>query len=116
MVEKTTTRASISDVVHYKIGLSRTESARMVDLVIEEICNALASGQDVKLSGFGSFNIRSKNPRIGRNPKTLEEVLITPRRVLSFSASANLKDAVVLGMKKKTGRSAETALLKKKTA
>ena len=116
MVEKTTTRASISDVVHFKIGLSRTESARMVDLVIEEICNALASGEDVKLSGFGTFNIRDKNPRIGRNPKTLEEVLITPRRVLSFSASANLKDAVALGMKKTTGGASGTAEMKKKTA
>ena len=100
MGEKTTTRASIADVVHYEIGLSRTESAKMVDLVIEEISSALEKGENVKLSGFGSFNLRDKNPRIGRNPKTLEEVMITPRRVLSFTASSTLKAAIENGFQK----------------
>lgn len=100
MGENTTTRATIADVVHYEIGLSRTESAKMVDLVFEEISAALEKGENVKLSGFGTFNLRDKNPRVGRNPKTLEEVVISPRRVMTFTASANLKNAIDLGNSK----------------
>lgn len=94
MGEKTTTRASISDAIHYKIGLSRQDSARMVDLFFEEISTALAAGEDVKLSGFGSFKIREKNQRIGRNPRTKEKAIIAPRKVITFSASPNLRDTV----------------------
>ena len=94
---KTTTRASLSDTLHVKIGLSRSESSRMVDLVIEEICSALENGEDVKLTGFGTFKLRDKKPRIGRNPKTLEETVISSRRVLLFTPSAGLKNAAVEG-------------------
>ena len=94
---KTTTRASMSDTVHVKFGLSRSESSRMVDLVFEEICSALEKGEAVKLTGFGTFKLRDKKPRIGRNPKTLEETVISSRRVLLFIPSSGLKNAVVEG-------------------
>jgi integration host factor subunit alpha len=104
MGENTTTRATIADVVHYEIGLSRTESAKMVDLVFEEISVVLEKGENVKLSGFGTFNLRDKNPRVGRNPKTLEEVMISPRRVMTFTASASLKNAIDMGISKKLAK------------
>lgn len=94
MVAKTITRATLADAVHFKVGLSRTESSNMVDLVIEEICAALESGESVKLSGFGSFNLHEKGERIGRNPKTMVEAVIAPRKVIIFKASTGLKDAV----------------------
>ena len=66
----------------------------MVDLFFEEISTALAAGDDVKLSGFGSFKIREKNERIGRNPRTKEKAIIAPRKVITFSASPNLRETV----------------------
>ena len=88
---KTVTRADLSEIVYQKIGLSRTESAELVQSVLDEICDAAARGETVKLSGFGSFVVRSKGERIGRNPKTGVEVPILPRRVMVFKPSNVLK-------------------------
>lgn len=96
----TLTRADLADTVHKEVGLSRTESAELVDQVIESICYALEKGEDVKLSGFATFSLREKGERIGRNPKTGEEVPITPRRVLSFKASTVLKNKITSSRKK----------------
>ena len=94
MTEKTLTRADLSAAIYRDIGLSLSESSDLVDAVIEEICEALAAGQQVKLSSFGTFSLRRKKQRIGRNPKTGVEVPITPRTVLTFNASNILKKKV----------------------
>ena len=94
MNKKTITRADLSEAVFNEIGLSHTESAQLVESVLHEISNALVAGETVKLSSFGSFSVRQKNARIGRNPKTGEEVQISPRRVLTFRASHVLKDKI----------------------
>lgn len=94
MSGKTITRADLSEVVYNTVGLSRGESSQIVETVLDEISDALVRGEDVKLSSFGSFLVRHKNGRIGRNPKTGEEVPIEPRRVLSFRASHVLKDKI----------------------
>jgi integration host factor subunit alpha len=78
-------------VVHRRLGLSRAESASVVERVLHHMCHALSEGENVKISGFGSFILRDKRERIGRNPKTGVEVPITPRRVLTFRASQKLK-------------------------
>ena len=91
MAGKTVTRADLSEAVYQKVGLSRTESADLVESVLSEICNSLASGETVKLSSFGSFIVRDKGERIGRNPKTGIEVPIDPRRVMVFKPSNVLK-------------------------
>ena len=83
----TLTRADLADVVHNKLGLSRAESAHLVERVLHHMCHALAVGQNVKISGFGSFILRDKGERVGRNPKTGIEVAIAPRRVMTFRAS-----------------------------
>jgi integration host factor subunit alpha len=88
---KTITRADLASSVYRDIGLSLSESTQMVDAVLEEIAKALADGNSVKLSSFGTFKLRRKKERVGRNPKTGVEVAITPRTVLSFSASNILK-------------------------
>lgn len=88
---KTLTRADLADAVFHKIGLPRNESAELVEMVLSEITKSLESGASVKLSSFGSFGIRQKGERIGRNPKTGEEVPITPRRVIVFRASNIMK-------------------------
>ena len=93
-VAGTLTRADLADVVHREIGLSRAESANIVERVLHHMCHALADGQNVKISGFGSFILRDKGERIGRNPKTGVEVPITPRRVMTFRASQMLKDRI----------------------
>lgn len=93
---KTATRADLADAVYRKLGLSRAESAALVEMVLDEISDAIARGENVKLSSFGSFRIRSKGTRIGRNPKTGVEVPITPRRVIAFKPS-NVMKAVVNG-------------------
>ena len=90
----TMTRADLADVVHREIGLSRSESANIVERVLHHMCAALADGQNVKISGFGSFILRDKGERVGRNPKTGVEVPITPRRVLTFRASQGLRQKV----------------------
>ncbi|MDA8870253.1 integration host factor subunit alpha [Rhizobiaceae bacterium] len=94
MANKTLTRAELSEAVYRAVGLSRAESSSLVEDVIEEICVAATRGEHIKLSSFGTFSIRSKNERIGRNPKTGEEVPITPRRVMSFKPSNILKSKV----------------------
>lgn len=90
----TLTRASLAEAVYQQVGLSRAESAQFVDLVLDEVADALVAGATVKLSTFGTFAVRQKNERIGRNPKTGVEVPIKPRRTLTFRASHVLKDAV----------------------
>ena len=91
MAQKTITRAELSEAVYQKIGLSRTESAALVELVLREISDCIAQAQTVKLSSFGSFVVRDKGERIGRNPKTGIEVPIEPRRVMVFKPSNILK-------------------------
>lgn len=91
---KTLTRADLSNSVYKQIGLSLQECNALVDAVIEEISISLEQGESVKLSSFGTFNIRAKKQRMGRNPKTGVEVPITPRNVLSFNASNLLKATV----------------------
>ena len=91
---KTLTRADLAEAVFQKVGLPRNESAEIVELVLREIVASLERGQTVKLSSFGSFGIRDKGQRIGRNPKTGQEVPITPRRVLVFRASNNMKQRI----------------------
>lgn len=93
-MSKTITRADLSEAVYQEVGLSRNESAQLVEEVLEEVSSALVSGQNVKLSSFGSFLLRDKNGRVGRNPKTGEEVPIDPRRVLVFRPSQMMRDRV----------------------
>jgi len=90
----TLTRAAIADAIHRKLGVSRTESLAMVESILGHIGDALEKGENVKISGFGTFLLRDKGQRIGRNPKTGIEVPITPRRVLTFRASQILKDRI----------------------
>lgn len=92
---KTITRADLAEAVYRNVGLSRTESAQLVEMVIDEICDAIVRGETVKLSSFATFQVRSKNERVGRNPKTGEEVPILPRKVLTFKASNVLKDLIL---------------------
>jgi len=91
---ETLTRAAIADAIHRKLGVSRTESLAMVESILGHIGDALEKGENVKISGFGTFLLRDKGQRIGRNPKTGIEVPITPRRVLTFRASQILKDRI----------------------
>jgi len=94
MAGKTVTRAHLGEAVYREVGLSRNESAELVESVLNEISNALVSGEGVKISSFGSFSVRQKGRRTGRNPKTGEEVPILPRRVLVFRASHVLKSII----------------------
>jgi integration host factor subunit alpha len=91
MAGRTVTRADLSEAVYQKVGLSRIESSALVELVLQEICESLVKGEKVKLSSFGSFEVRDKGERIGRNPKTGIEVPIEPRRVMVFKPSNVLK-------------------------
>ncbi len=91
---KTTTRSTLSEAVFKNVGLSRNESANLVDSVFSEILISLIKGDDVKISSFGTFVVRDKKERIGRNPKTGEEVPITARSVVTFRASNVLKSKV----------------------
>ncbi|PKQ09713.1 MAG: integration host factor subunit alpha [Alphaproteobacteria bacterium HGW-Alphaproteobacteria-12] len=91
---ETVTRAHLSEAVYQEVGLSRNESAELVELVLAEISNCLANGDTVKLSSFGSFSVRKKGGRMGRNPKTGEEVPIKPRQVLVFRPSHVLKEQI----------------------
>ncbi len=95
---KTLTRADLAEAVVRKIGLPRNESQDLVEVVLGEISKTLAKGEGVKLSSFGSFGVREKGQRIGRNPKTGEEVPITPRRVLVFRASNIMKSRINGGL------------------
>ena len=94
MVEKTLTRMDLSESVFREVGLSRNESAQLVEAVLQHVSDALASGETVKISSFGTFSLRAKTARVGRNPKTGDEVPISPRRVLTFRPSHLMKDRV----------------------
>src|SRR5436190_478230 len=91
MSTKTLTRADLTEAVFNAVGLSRNESSQMVEDILEEVCVALSRGETVKLSSFGTFQVRQKSQRVGRNPKTGDEVPIAPRRVLVFRPSHVLK-------------------------
>lgn len=97
MEGRTVTRADLAEAVYEEVGLSRNESSELVESVLNEVSNALIEGENVKISSFGSFTIREKGERIGRNPKTGVEVPILPRKVLVFRASHVLKDRVNKG-------------------
>ena len=94
MAVRTITRAHLSEAVYQEVGLSRNESAALVERVLEEVVAALERGEMVKISSFGSFSVRQKGQRVGRNPKTGDEVPILPRRVLVFRASHVLKNRI----------------------
>jgi integration host factor subunit alpha len=94
MSGKTLTRADLSEAVHKQVGLSRAESADLVKAILDAMTDTLITGETVKLSSFGTFMVRSKTGRIGRNPKTGEEVPITPRRVLVFRPSQVMKNVI----------------------
>jgi len=99
MANKTLTRMDLSEAVFREVGLSRNESAQLVESVLSHLSDALVAGQQVKISSFGTFSVREKTARIGRNPKTGEEVPIDPRRVLTFRPSHLMKDRVAAGNK-----------------
>ena len=94
MSGKTVTRADLCEAAYQKVGLSRTQSAALVELVLKEITDCLGRGETVKLSSFGLFVVRQKGQRLGRNPRTGEEVPISPRRVVVFKPSAVLKKRI----------------------
>lgn len=94
---ETLTRADLAETLHEKIGLSRAESSRIIERLIDLMCDALAKGENVKVSGFGTFVLRDKTARVGRNPKTGVEVPISPRRVLTFRPSQIMRDQVARG-------------------
>ncbi|WP_416896735.1 MAG: integration host factor subunit alpha [Minwuia sp.] len=98
MEGSTVTRAQLAEAIYQQVGLSRNESAELVESILKEISDCLAEGETVKLSSFGSFQVRQKGGRVGRNPKTGEEVPIDPRKVLVFRASHVLKDAINEGL------------------
>jgi integration host factor subunit alpha len=116
MSAKTVTRADLSEAVYQTVGLSRTESADLVELVLDEICGAIVRGEAVKLSSFGSFLVRAKGERIGRNPKTGEEVPISPRRVMVFKPSNVLKQKINEVMMNGKGTALEESALPAKGA
>jgi integration host factor subunit alpha len=91
----TLTRADLSDALQREVGLSRADSAKLVEEILDHMCDALSRGENVKISGFGTFVLRDKGQRIGRNPKTGVEVPIAPRRVLTFRASQMMRDRIV---------------------
>ena len=93
----TLTRADLAESLHQEVGLSRSDSAQVVEQILVEMCDALSRGENVKISGFGTFVLRDKGERVGRNPKTGVEVPITPRRVMTFRASQLLKERVANG-------------------
>ena len=93
-MSKTLTRSDLSEAVYREVGLSRTESADLVESILAHLSDALVEGDTVKISSFGTFSVREKGARMGRNPKTGEEVPIEPRRVLVFRPSHILKDRI----------------------
>ena len=94
MSNKTLTRADLSEAVYNEIGLSRVESSEIVEAVLDEVSTALVAGEEVKLSSFGTFSVRQKNGRIGRNPKTGQDAIISERKVVSCKFSKNLKNKI----------------------
>ncbi len=100
MSENTLTRMDLSEAVFREVGLSRNESAQLVESILLHISDALVRGEQVKISSFGTFSVREKTARVGRNPKTGQEVPIHPRRVLTFRPSHLMKDRVAAGNKR----------------
>lgn len=98
MTNGTITRAGLTEAIYKSLGISRNESAQFVERILSEMTTALEQGEQVKISSFGTFSVRAKKLRMGRNPKTGEEVPITPRRVISFRASNVLKDRINAGL------------------
>ncbi|MGD9638491.1 MAG: integration host factor subunit alpha [Alphaproteobacteria bacterium] len=94
MENNTITRVDISEAIYHEVGLSRKDTMDLLEMIIDEISSALSKGDEVKISSFGTFAVRQKKQRIGRNPKTKQEVPITPRKVLSFRASQLLKKRI----------------------
>ena len=90
----TLTRADLAEALHREVGLSRADSAKAVEQILRDMCEALAKGENVKISGFGTFLLRDKGERVGRNPKTGVEVAIAPRRVLTFRASQTVRERI----------------------
>ncbi|HTR45322.1 MAG TPA: integration host factor subunit alpha [Thermodesulfovibrionales bacterium] len=88
------TKADLVDAVFGKVGLSKIESQNIIEMIFDTIKQTLVEGESVKVSGFGTFNVKKKNARRGRNPKTGDDLEITPRRVITFRASNQLKDNV----------------------
>lgn len=103
MTGKTLTRMDLSEAVFREVGLSRNESAQLVETVLNHLSDALVEGNMVKISSFGTFNVRQKGQRMGRNPKTGEEVPIQARRVLTFRPSHLMKERVARGNRGRTG-------------
>ena len=99
MARRTVTRADLSEAVYQEVGLSRNESADLVESILSQISSSLVGGDNVKISSFGSFLVRQKGGRIGRNPKTGEEVPIEPRRVLVFRPSQVMKERIATSLK-----------------
>jgi integration host factor subunit alpha len=97
MSDKTLTRMDLADAVHREVGLSRNDSASLVESALNHISDALVRGETVKISSFGTFSVREKAARVGRNPKTGEEVPIHPRRVLTFRSSHLMKNRIANG-------------------
>ncbi|MBL8702482.1 MAG: integration host factor subunit alpha [Alphaproteobacteria bacterium] len=106
MSQTTVTRADLAEAVYQEVGLSRNDSAQLVETVLDEVVLALVRGETVKLSSFGSFSVRQKGRRIGRNPKTGEEVPILPRKVLVFRASHVLKNKINRALSKAAAKPA----------
>lgn len=100
MSDKTLTRMDLSEAVFREVGLSRNDSAQLVESVLAHMSDSLVKGEQVKISSFGTFSVREKAARVGRNPKTGQEVPINPRRVLTFRPSHLMKDRVAVGNKK----------------
>ncbi|UYV39325.1 integration host factor subunit alpha [Rhodobacteraceae bacterium D3-12] len=100
MTDKTLTRMDLSEAVFREVGLSRNDSAQLVESVLQYMSDALVEGEQVKISSFGTFSVREKAARVGRNPKTGEEVPINPRRVLTFRPSHLMKERVADGNKR----------------
>ncbi|MFQ6549595.1 integration host factor subunit alpha [Aestuariibius sp. 2305UL40-4] len=101
MANRTLTRMDLSEAVFNEVGLSRNDSSQLVESVLNHMSDALVSGESVKISSFGTFSVRDKAARVGRNPKTGEEVPIHPRRVLTFRPSHLMKDKVADGNRRK---------------
>jgi len=107
MADGTLTRADLTDAVHRSLGISRNESSASVERVLEEVSAALERGESVKISSFGTFTVRKKKMRMGRNPKTGEQVPITPRRVVTFRASHVIKDDINAALAGSSSKAAE---------
>ena len=91
---KTITRADVAETIYEEIGLSRKDSTDILDMILDEIVKELSNGNDVKLSSFGTFSLRQKKERSGRNPKTVVEAIISPRKVISFKPSQTMRKTI----------------------